>query len=107
MNTCQECSDILSLGHLKCLANGALALIYSANRLLRNYTYLLSGKVRLKKTTQLYLLLIECCAEPFNQSLYANSAKLMGVSDTEIIKNIKEIRTNAENSRFLPQKPIL
>ena len=38
-------------------------------------------------------------------SLYANSAKLMGVSDTEIIKNIKEIRTNAENSRFLPQKP--
>lgn len=40
-------------------------------------------------------------------SLYANSAKLMGVSDTEIIKNIKEIRTNAENSRFLPQKPTL
>ena len=40
-------------------------------------------------------------------SLYANSAKLMGVSDTEIIKNIKEIRTNAENSRFLPQRPIL
>ena len=38
-------------------------------------------------------------------SLYAYSAKLMGVSDTEIIKNIKEIRTNAENSRFLPQKP--
>ena len=40
-------------------------------------------------------------------SLYAYSAKLMGVSDTEIIKNIKEIRTNAENSRFLPQKPTL
>lgn len=107
MNTCQECSDILSIVHLKCLANCTFTLIYGANRLLCNNAYFFCGEVRLKKTTQLYLLLIECCAEPFNQSLYANSAKLMGVSDTEIIKNIKEIRTNAENSRFLPQKPIL
>ena len=40
-------------------------------------------------------------------SLYANSAKLMGVSDVDIIKRIKKIRINAENSRFLAQKPTL
>lgn len=39
-------------------------------------------------------------------SLYANSAKLMGVSDTDVVKYIREIRKNAENSRFLPQRPI-
>ena len=39
-------------------------------------------------------------------SLYANSAKHMGVSDTDVIKRIGEIRKNAENSRFLPQRPI-
>lgn len=39
-------------------------------------------------------------------SLYANSAKHMGVSDTDVIKRIGEIRKNAGNSRFLPQRPI-
>ena len=38
-------------------------------------------------------------------SLYANSARLMGDNDTDIIKHINEIRKNAENSRFLPQRP--
>lgn len=40
-------------------------------------------------------------------SLYASSAMLMGVSDADIIKRIKKIRINAENSRFLSQKPTL
>lgn len=40
-------------------------------------------------------------------SLYANSARLMGVSDTDIVKYIKEIRKNAENSRFVSQRPTL
>lgn len=40
-------------------------------------------------------------------SLYANSAKLMGVSDTDVVRYIGEIRKNAESSRFLPQKPTL
>lgn len=39
-------------------------------------------------------------------SLYANSARLMGVNDNDVVKYIREIRKNAENSRFLPQKPI-
>lgn len=39
-------------------------------------------------------------------SLYANSARLMGVSDSDVVKYIGEIRKNAENSRFLPQRPI-
>ena len=38
-------------------------------------------------------------------SLYANSAKHMGVSDTDVVKYIGEIRKNAEKSRFLPQRP--
>lgn len=38
-------------------------------------------------------------------SLYASSAKLMGVSDADIIKRMEKIRINAENSRFLLQKP--
>lgn len=40
-------------------------------------------------------------------SLYASSAMLMGVSDADIIKRMKKIRINAENSRFLSQKPTL
>lgn len=40
-------------------------------------------------------------------SLYASSAMLMGVSDTDIVQFVKKIRVNAENSRFLPQKPTL
>lgn len=40
-------------------------------------------------------------------SLYANSVRLMGVNDTEIVKHINEIRKNAENSRFLSQRPTL
>ena len=39
-------------------------------------------------------------------SLYANSAKLMGVSDTDVVINIGKIRKNAEDSLFLPQRPI-
>lgn len=40
-------------------------------------------------------------------SLYANSAKLMGVSDTDVVRYVGKIRKNAESSRFLPQKPTL
>ena len=40
-------------------------------------------------------------------SLYANSAQLMGANSIDIFKHIKEIRKNAEKSRFLSQKPTL
>ncbi len=39
-------------------------------------------------------------------SLYANSAKFMGVNDTDVVEYIGKIRKNAEDSRFLPQTPI-
>ena len=37
-------------------------------------------------------------------SLYASSASLIGVSDADIINNIKRIHINAENSRFRAPK---
>ena len=37
-------------------------------------------------------------------SLYASSASLIGVSDADIIKRMKKIRINAENSRFRAPK---
>lgn len=40
-------------------------------------------------------------------SLYASSSRKIGTSFSDVVKHIKDIRINAENSRFHPQKPTL